>query len=85
MLGNQARYWERELLKRAKEFQAKQPHLSDHILPLHLSDDGWCLTGNKAGRGWGGGRDRELDGLLQAKYMGAGYAGTRRANVESLA
>ncbi len=76
---------DRELLKRAKEFQAKQTELSHHVLAFDPGNNRGSLTGDETRGGWGGGWYRELDGLFQAKEVGTGYASTRRANIDGLA
>jgi hypothetical protein len=44
-----------ELLKRAQEFQSKEPNIAQDVLSLYPSDDRGSLAGNETRRGWGGG------------------------------
>jgi len=59
----------RELLKRSKEFQAKEAHIGGGILAKDFGGDGRGLAGDLAGGGWGRCGDGEMDHLVGAENM----------------
>lgn len=46
-----------DLLNSPEKFQSEQAHFAGTFLSEDPGDDRGRLTGNDAGRGWGGGRD----------------------------
>src|SRR5580704_19658553 len=73
-----------DLLKRAKEFQSEQAHLSHLFLPQDPGGNRRGFTGNQARRGRGGGRDGQVNELIGPKNVSRGDAGAISADIKGL-
>jgi len=71
-----------DLLKRAQEFQSKDPEVAQEILAPDFGRDGRCFTWNQAGRSGRRGGNCELNELVQPKHVRRGNAGAACADIQ---
>jgi hypothetical protein len=73
-----------DLLKRAKEFQSEQAHLSHLFLPQDPCGNRWSFTGDQARRGRGRGRDGQVHELIGPKNVRRGDASAIGTDIKGL-
>src|SRR5215469_4817358 len=73
---------ERDLLKRAEEFQPKDPDIPQNLLPAYLGHDGRRFARDQARGGCRRSGDCKLDHLIVAQQVRRGNAGAARADVQ---
>ena len=73
-----------DLLKRAKEFQSEQAHLSHLFLPQDPCGNRWGFTGDQARRGRGRGRDGQVHELIGPKNVRRGDASAIGTDIKGL-
>ena len=72
------------LIERAKELQPHQVKVSSGGHAAHMRRKRRCFRRNKARGRWGGGRDRQLEDLIEPDCVGTRNTGPCRADVDRL-
>src|SRR5215469_10993565 len=80
LLGSRRR--ERDLLKRAEEFQPKDPDIPQNLLPAYLGHDGRRFARDQTRGGCRRSGDCKLDHLIVAKQVRRRNTGAARADVQ---
>jgi len=72
------------LLEKMNELEAKEACIAHHVLPQDSSNDRRSFAGDKAGRSWRRGGNREVNRLSEPKNMLTGNAGSESAYIQGL-